>query len=82
MVEVIVNTSPLQYLHQVGQFELFPKLFGRITIPEVVVAELAVGRGSGVSLPDPEVFAWIDRRRPASPLAGLLSWDHSQWPAA
>jgi hypothetical protein len=37
LADVIANTSPLQYLHQVGQLDLFPKLFGRIIVPEAVV---------------------------------------------
>jgi predicted nucleic acid-binding protein len=73
--DVIVNTSPLQYLHQIGQIELFPKLFGRIVVPEAVAAELAAGRSLGVSLPAPEAIEWIDLRRPASAVGGLLSWD-------
>ena len=75
MAEVIVNTSPLQYLHQAGQLALFPKLFGRIIVPEAVVAELAAGRRLGVSLPAPEALEWIDLRHPASPVSGLLSWE-------
>jgi hypothetical protein len=75
LADVIVNTSPLQYLHQVGQLDLFPKLFGRIIIPEAVVAELAAGRRLGVSLPEPEALEWVDLRSPASPVGGLLSWD-------
>jgi hypothetical protein len=75
LADVIVNTSPLQYLHQVGQLDLFPKLFGRIIVPEAVVAELAAGRRLGVSLPKPEALKWVDVRSPASPVGGLLSWD-------
>lgn len=75
MADVIVNTSPLQYLHQAGQLDLFPKLFGRIIVPEAVVAELAAGRRLGVSLPAPKAVKWIDLRSPASAVAGLLTWD-------
>lgn len=75
MADVIVNASPLQYLHQVGQLDLFPKLFGRIIVPEAVVAELAAGRRLGISLPSPETLEWIDLRHPASPVGGLLSWE-------
>lgn len=75
MADVIVNTSPLQYLHQVGRLDLFQKLFGRIIVPEAVVAELAAGRQRGVSLPTPEALNWVDLRSPASPIGGLLSWD-------
>jgi len=56
LAEVIVNTSPLQYLYQVGQLDLFPKLFGRIIVPTAVMTELAEGRRLGVALPDPNAF--------------------------
>jgi predicted nucleic acid-binding protein len=75
LADVIVNTSPLQYLHQAGLLDLFPKLFGRIVVPEAVVAELAAGRHLGISLPEPEALAWVTLRNPASPVGGLLSWD-------
>ncbi len=74
MADVIVNTSPLQYLHQIGQLDLFPKLFGRIIVPEAVIEELAAGRRLGLSLPAPEALKWIDLRNPASRVGGLLSW--------
>jgi predicted nucleic acid-binding protein len=73
--DVIVNTSPLQYLHQVGQLGLLPKLFARIIVPGDVVAEIAAGRRLGISLPQPEALDWIDIRSPASPVGGLLAWD-------
>jgi uncharacterized protein len=73
--DVIVNASPLQYLHQVGQLDLYPKLFGRIIVPNAVVAELAPGRRLGVSLPEAEAIDWIDLRSPSSCVGGLLSWE-------
>jgi uncharacterized protein len=75
LAEVIVNASPLQYLHQAGQLDLLPRLFGRIIVPEAVAAELAAGRRLGVSLPEPEVLEWVDLVTPASPVGGLLAWD-------
>jgi predicted nucleic acid-binding protein len=75
LADVIVNTSSLQYLHLVGQLDLFPKLFGRIIVSEAVVAEIAAGRRLGLSLPEPEALAWIDVRRPTSPAAALLAWE-------
>ena len=75
MGDVIVNTSPLQYLYQLGQLDLFTKLFGRIIIPDAVVEELAAGRRLGISLPAPETFNWVDLRNPASPVGALLAWD-------
>ncbi len=75
MADVIVNTSPLQYLYQIGQIGLFPKLFGRIIVPDAVDAEIGAGRQLGLSLPEPKVIEWIDLRSPASPVAGLLTWE-------
>lgn len=33
MRDVICNTSPLQYLYQIGFLHLLPTLFGRIQVP-------------------------------------------------
>ena len=75
MNDVIVNTSPLQYLHQVGQLDILLKLFGRFVVPNAVATELAAGRRLGISLPVLEAVEWIELRNPASPVGGLLSWD-------
>lgn len=64
MSEVICNTSPLQYLHQLGLLHILPALVGRVTVPPAVIEELAVGRTAGLDLPDPEALAWIDIRSP------------------
>jgi len=45
--EVICNTSPLQYLYQLGMLHIFQALAGRIIVPPAVVQELAVGRAQG-----------------------------------
>lgn len=66
MPEVICNTSPLQYLHQIGQLDLLPQLSGQIIVPSAVAAELAEGRRRGVDVPVPETFPWADVRVPAS----------------
>jgi len=73
--EVIANTSPLQYLHQVGLLHLLPELFGRITVTGAVLAELRGGRRQGVSLPDPQHESWVDVREPGSRAGVLLAWD-------
>jgi predicted nucleic acid-binding protein len=52
--EVICNTSPLQYLRQLGQLHLLPQLTGQIIVPTAVAAELAEGRRRGVDVPSPE----------------------------
>lgn len=69
MSEVICNTSPIQYLYQLGLLELLPKLVKRVIVPPAVIEELAVGRLAGVNLPDMAGLAWIIIRRPASELA-------------
>jgi predicted nucleic acid-binding protein len=56
---VIADTSPLQYLFQVGRIDLLPSLYGQISIPEAVDRELAEGRARGVSVPDPAAYSWI-----------------------
>ena len=66
MTDVICNTSPFQYLHQIDQLRILPALAGQITTPPAVVDEIAVGRSVGVDLPDLSQMAWIVVRRPAS----------------
>ena len=43
MPEYICNTSPLQYLHQLGRIEILPALTGRIIVPVPVIAEMEAG---------------------------------------
>ncbi|MGC8451806.1 MAG: hypothetical protein ACL9RN_02135 [Cylindrospermopsis raciborskii] len=44
MPNVIINTSPMQYLYQINLLSLLPKLYGKIIVPQSVVNELEVGR--------------------------------------
>ena len=62
---VISNTSPLFYLHAVGQLDLLRELFGQIVIPPAVVAELAAGAARGHEVPDPPNLPWIEIRAPS-----------------
>lgn len=66
MPEVISNTSPIQYLHQLGLLDILKQLVGHITIPQAVVDELEAGRTLGHDLPDVTSLEWIDMRVPAS----------------
>lgn len=66
MPDVICNTSPLQYLHQIRQLELLPKLVSRVVVPTAVAKELAEGRRRGLDLPVPETLPWVDLCAPAS----------------
>ncbi len=65
MADHVVNTSPLQYLHQVGRLSLLPALLGHVLVPPAVVSELSAGRALGVDLPDLSSLAWVAVRPPA-----------------
>lgn len=75
MPEVVCNTSPLQYLYQIGHLDLLPRLVGRVIVPSAVVDELAVGRAAGVALPDPTVLKWVVVQHPLSERAVRLITD-------
>jgi uncharacterized protein len=62
--EIICNTSPLQYLHQLGAIELLHKLVNRMTVPAAVVEELSVGKALGLDLPDVALLDWVTVQRP------------------
>ena len=66
MPEVISNTSPLQYLYQLGLLDLLPQSVGRITVPQAVVDELEAGRLLGHDLPEVSSLMWVTVRVPAS----------------
>lgn len=65
MPEVVCNTSPLQYLHQLRLLRILPALAGRVTIPPAVLDELAAGRARGIDLPEVSGLDWVAVRRPA-----------------
>jgi predicted nucleic acid-binding protein len=59
MPEIISNTSPIQYLFQLGLLDLLPRLYGRVLVPPAVRDELDRGRMLGVDLPDLSDLEWI-----------------------
>jgi predicted nucleic acid-binding protein len=59
---VISNTSPLFYLHRLGQLELLHKLYHNIIIPNAVVEELKAGKEQGEEVPDVSDCNWIKVR--------------------
>jgi uncharacterized protein len=65
MPEVVCNTSPLQYLHQIGALDVLPTLYRRILVPLAVVEEIAAGRQAGVNLPDLAALDWLEAREVA-----------------
>lgn len=56
---VIVNTSPLFYLHRLGYFHLLEKLYDQIIIPHAVMAELEEGGKHGEDVPKIRDYNWI-----------------------
>ena len=87
--DFICNTSPFQYLHQLGCLEILPALAGRIIVPHAVQEELQIGLSQGCDVPDLTRLAWVTFRNlsvpqrflsrqtwgAASPLFSLLPWN-------
>jgi len=72
---VICNTSPLQYLHQIGQLSILPALVGSIIVPPAVIVELDAGIAKGLDLPQPENLNWVKIQAPISAMAVSLITD-------
>lgn len=64
LADFVCNTSPLQYLHQLGQLDLLRALAAAVFIPPAVVREIAIGVSLGINLPDLTSMAWISVRTP------------------
>jgi predicted nucleic acid-binding protein len=73
--DIICDTSPVQYLHQLGLLHILSALAERVMVPPAVIEELAVGCDAGVSLPDLTTLDWVTIRRPVSELAMPLVAD-------
>ncbi|MCC6139895.1 MAG: DUF3368 domain-containing protein [Nitrospira sp.] len=65
MPDVICDTSPLQYLHQIGLLHILPALVRRVLIPPAVLQEIEAGKLVGIDLPDLRAFEWLTVRSPA-----------------
>jgi len=59
MREVVCTTSPLPYLHQLGELHLLPSIYGRISIPQAVADEILTGKSGGIDLPELLALDWI-----------------------
>jgi predicted nucleic acid-binding protein len=57
--EAICDTSPIQYLHQIGLLHLLAEFYARTIAPPAVVDELERGRVIGVDLPDLRALSWV-----------------------
>lgn len=66
MANVICNTSPLQYLHQLRLIEILESLYGQIIVPYAVQDELEAGATLGVDVPHLLSYNWISLQQPTS----------------
>ncbi len=64
MPEHICNTSPIQYLGQLGLLNLLHELARVVIVPTAVVPEIQAGRLRGYTLPQLGEFDWIVVRTP------------------
>lgn len=64
MPDAICDTSPIQYLHQIGFLHLLPEFYTRTITPPAVVDELERGRAIGVDLPDVRALPWLTVQAP------------------
>ncbi|MDX1520877.1 MAG: DUF3368 domain-containing protein [Anaerolineae bacterium] len=66
MPEVISDTSPLQYLHQLELLSILPALAEKIIVPPAVKEEIETGKALGINLPDMAELEWVTIRSPVS----------------
>lgn len=71
MREVVSNTSPLLYLHQLGRLDLLPALYSKVLVPKSVVEELTAGRAAGHDVPNVAALPWV--HVVSSPTLALLA---------
>ena len=64
MRKAICDTSPLQYLHQIGFLHLLAEFYAETLIPPAVVSELERGKAIGVDLPDVRELPWLKIQGP------------------
>ena len=66
MLEVVCDTSALQYLYQLDLLDLLPSLATEVFVPPAVLEELAVGRALGFRVPAVESLRWVTIRQPVN----------------
>ncbi|NOX61759.1 MAG: DUF3368 domain-containing protein [Chloroflexi bacterium] len=75
MPDLICDTSPIQYLYQLGLLHVLPALATKVFVPPSVVEELRQGRALGVPLPNVNTLNWVTVQRPTSESATVLVTD-------
>lgn len=64
---IIVNTSPLFYLHRIDCLHFLEKLYGKILVPEAVAEELLEGEKLGEDVPKLADYNWITVKKATVP---------------
>jgi len=59
MPDVISNTTPFQYLHQIGCLDFLSHLYRQVTVPQAVADELRQGQLKGIDVASLEALAWV-----------------------
>jgi predicted nucleic acid-binding protein len=59
MPDVIANTTPFQYLHQIGCLDLLGRLYQQVIVPHAVVDELRKGKLNGVDVASLDALTWV-----------------------
>jgi predicted nucleic acid-binding protein len=59
MPDVVSNTTPLQYLHQIGRLDLLPYIYRRVVVPQAVADELRQGELKGIDVPVLSRLGWV-----------------------
>ncbi|MFW6148173.1 MAG: DUF3368 domain-containing protein, partial [Thermodesulfobacteriota bacterium] len=69
MFDLVCDTSPIQYLHQLELLHILRSLANQVFVPSAVAEEIKTGHSLGVNLPKLEKLDWMIIRQPASVLA-------------
>ena len=65
MTIVVSDTSPLNYLFQIGNIEILPRLFSSVIVPPTVVSELRhAGAPAAVRTWGGKLPSWVEIRAP------------------
>src|ERR1043166_2389141 len=59
MPDVVSNTTPFQYLHQISQLDLLPRIYRQVNVPQAVRDELLVGQAKGINVPSVDALTWV-----------------------
>ena len=62
--KVFLNTSPIQYIHQLGLIRIVKELFGKVYVPAEVHEKINRVREEGIELPNLEGMNFVEIMEP------------------